>query len=139
MKKIKIAIPDGKKAEWIDDVLHLVDDVPVVNYTYRILRGGMLLGKIYQTAEDALADMQEGDTYVTMEKEPSKKIFTLPKFNLHIKWGYVAIVVGLLLAGYGIYKFINTGNDTSNIELVKIAAVSAVGVLAVIFGYKSED
>ena len=133
MKKIKIAIPDGKKAEWIDDVLHLVDDVPVVTYTYRILRGDMLLGKVYKTKEDALVDMQDGDECRAIQDAPSKWNFTLPKFNLHIKWGYVAIVVGLLLTGYGIYKFINTGNDTSNIELVKIAAVSAVGVLAVIF------
>lgn len=53
MKKIKIEIPDGKRAEWVNGVLTLVNDTPK-NITERI-----------KTVEDACVELGEKHPLVT--------------------------------------------------------------------------
>lgn len=57
MKKIEIEIPDGKRAEWVNGVLTLVDDTPQ-DVTERI-----------KTFEDACAELGENHQYVRAYRE----------------------------------------------------------------------
>lgn len=76
MKKIEIEIPDGKRAEWVNGVLTLIDEAPK-DITERI-----------KTFDDALAELGEEHplvreyNYLYDDQEMSKDLFAYMKLRI---------------------------------------------------------
>lgn len=141
--KKKIEIPQGYKAEWVNNILTLVEDKPIVTYKFKVLRSGILLDATFDTEEQAKLACGEGDTVVriqssTSSKKSISKRISLPKLPFDSCW--IFIVIGTLLFLYGLYKFVMSDNETSTMfELVKIAAITATGIVVLIFGWKGRE
>ncbi|MBQ6749871.1 MAG: hypothetical protein IJR02_14645 [Bacteroidaceae bacterium] len=144
--QIIINVPEGYKAEITGKNINIVEDKPTVTYKYRVVHDGIPSEKIYDTEEEVRAAMGTGDAFLKVEISPSRasvsthkgSSFHLP--HLPIKWHWVAIVVGVLMVAYGLYKFILSDNEaTTTFGLVKMAVVTVVGVLVLVLGWKGGE
>ncbi len=141
--KKKIEIPQGYKAEWVNNILTLVEDKPIVTYKFKVLRNGILLDATFDTEEQAKLACGEGDTVVriqssTSSKKSISKHISLPKLPFDSCW--IFIVIGALLFLYGLYKFILIDNETATtFSLVKIAAITIIGALITFFCLKGGE
>ncbi len=144
--QIIINVPEGYKAEITDKNINIVEDKQTEVCRYRIKRNGVMTDTIYDTKEEVINAMQEGDTIIS-EVTPSShtsgfsrgdKPFRIP--HIPIKWHWIAIVVGVLMVAYGLYKFILSDNEaTTTFGLVKMAVVTVVGVLVLVLGWKGGE
>ena len=121
-----------------------MEDKPTVTYKYRVVHDGIPSEKIYDTEEEVRAAMGTGDAFLKVEISPSRASVSTHKgssFHLpHLKWHWVAIVVGVLMVAYGLYKFILSDNEaTTTFGLVKMAVVTVVGVLVLVLGWKGGE
>lgn len=84
-KTITIEIPDGKKAEWVNGVLTLIDEAPK-DIKERI-----------KTFEDALAVLGEQNRFVQEWEEADETDFTTPDIIAYLK---LRIIVAALNEGW---------------------------------------
>lgn len=145
-KKVKIAIPKGYRADWVNNVLTLVEDKPIITYKFRILRNGILLNVTFDTEEQAKLACNDGDEVVKTQLPTSTKSslfsklsdISLPKLSFDFSW--ILIIIGVLAIGFGLYKFILLDNESaSTLGLIKIGAVTTVGIIMLLSGWKSRD
>lgn len=89
MKKIEIEIPDGKRAEWINDVLTLVDDKPK-DVTERI-----------KTFEDACKELGNEHPFVRTYNEYARNMSEENKNDVDvIAYLKLRIIVAALNEGW---------------------------------------
>ena len=89
MKKIEIEIPDGKRAEWVNGVLTLVDDKPK-DVTERI-----------KTFEDACEELGNDHPFVRTYNEYARNISEENKNDVDIiAYLKLRIIVAALNEGY---------------------------------------
>lgn len=86
MKKVKIEIPDGKKAEWINNVLTLVDEEKNEKFVYKVLSAeGVFLKGSYTDCDEAEKNKPQGGHVVRVQETGSSfrlKKPSLPKINI---------------------------------------------------------
>ena len=125
---VNVKIPKGKKAEWVNDVLTLVDDSPT--FVYKILTSnGSLSKESYSSKSVAEEHALNGENVVRIES--SSKI-QLP--NIH--WEWLISIVGGALFIYGIYQLVFTNNDSADTPLWTIIGEIAVGILLTVLSFK---
>lgn len=135
MKTLKVRVPDGKRAEWINGVLTLVDERSALTdaYSYKALdANGVLSGRTYDTwlaAEEAAGD---GGRVVKVPRK--KRGLHLPSLSVPswLTFDRVLVTAGLLIAGYGICNLIASDNDSGMRLDLTICIIFAGGLLTVL-------
>lgn len=136
MSKLKIEVPKGKKAEWVNNVLTLVDDGP--EYEYKVLSAsGVMYRESYSTREQAESKADVGEHVVKVQKEKVEHFsgIKMPDINWDFL-SYIVPVLGLVLCGFGIYRLIIVDNDATTFPLWAIISCITVGGLLAFFGFK---